>query len=378
MDMNRMKVLFVSSLTGYGGGESSLLRTVKKIKEKGDILPIIAVPHEGQLTERCIQAEIDYVVLDWEVVGKRGKWPVIHWGRLYRLIRWFQKNEIDIVHLNQFEPIWSFALVKALLQIPMVWTCHGQWYHFSTFKQRLIARLIDRIIAVSDNVNRSLVQNNLAHITTTIPLAIDAYEEINSPITSNLCEELGFPSNVQLVIMVARFQPIKGHFVFLEAAEKIISITDRFRFLIIGDNVFGSEQDEAYKKEVIEKVESIKSLNLFVSFLGERKDVNSIMKQSDVLVVPSVNESFGMVILEAFASRCLVIASACDGPIEIISNGKDGFLFPVGDSETLAHMILSISSEQRALMVENGFNTLMNRYDLEQAIERMESLYKSL
>lgn len=63
------------------------------------------------------------------------------------------------------------------------------------------------------------------------------------------------------------------------------------------------------------------------------------MRGSDILIVPSNYETFGNVALEGMASGCVIVASKAGGLVEFVDEGKNGFLFNVGDSKGLAHAI---------------------------------------
>lgn len=99
-----------------------------------------------------------------------------------------------------------------------------------------------------------------------------------------------------------------------------------------------------------------------IKFLGQkdRKDVFEIMKSSDIFVLPSVNETFGMVYLEAMASGCVTVCTKNDGIDGIIKNGENGFLTePDVESikSTLQHILNLPESEVKSIL-QNCYNTV--------------------
>jgi glycosyltransferase involved in cell wall biosynthesis len=79
-----------------------------------------------------------------------------------------------------------------------------------------------------------------------------------------------------------------------------------------------------------------------VHFLGWRDDIPEILRASDIFVLPSLKEAFGMVVLEAMASGVPVIATASGGVPDIIEDGRTGYLVPPADSSAIHDAILNI------------------------------------
>ena len=79
-----------------------------------------------------------------------------------------------------------------------------------------------------------------------------------------------------------------------------------------------------------------------IVFLGHRSDVPAIFARSSASVVCSESEAFPYVILESLAAGTPVISTDCGGPAEMISPGRNGFLFPAGDAESLRRLLLAV------------------------------------
>jgi len=104
------------------------------------------------------------------------------------------------------------------------------------------------------------------------------------------------------------------------------------------------------------------------------------MNAMDLLVVPSLAEPFGKVIIEAMACRKCVIASNVGGIPEIIRDGENGILVPPGDCKKLEQSILSImrNDELRMRLAEAGYQTVKDRFSIEKVVEKTEDLYVEL
>ncbi len=82
-----------------------------------------------------------------------------------------------------------------------------------------------------------------------------------------------------------------------------------------------------------------------VSFLGWRRDVGALLAASEMLIVPSRIEPLGNVVLEGFSAARPVVASAAEGPRELIEEGRTGLLVPIGDHAALARAIGSLLAD---------------------------------
>jgi N-acetyl-alpha-D-glucosaminyl L-malate synthase BshA len=119
--------------------------------------------------------------------------------------------------------------------------------------------------------------------------------------------------------------------------------------------------------------------NLEVEFLPPRKEVASILQKSDLLLVTSEVESFGLVALEAMSCGVPVVATACGGIEELVQEGRSGFLAPVGDLDGLAERAARIleDHELAGSLGSEGRRVAESRYEISRVVSRYENLYRS-
>ena len=112
-------------------------------------------------------------------------------------------------------------------------------------------------------------------------------------------------------------------------------------------------------------------------FLG---DIPSLMLALDLLVLPSNNEAFGIVLLEAMANSRVIVGSNSGAIPEIVRHGASGLLFAPGDSDSLAEALLRLirSPDDRVGMGEQGKRVFHERFRLEREVADTERLYRSL
>jgi len=131
------------------------------------------------------------------------------------------------------------------------------------------------------------------------------------------------------LITVAHFDRFKGHEVLLKAL-RLVNPETPWQCLLVGD---GTE------RTAIEDAARAWGLDDRVQFLGSRSDVPDLLRQTDIFVLPSLWEPFGIAVLEAMAAGIPVIACRAGGIPEIITDGTTGLLVPPGNPEALAQAI---------------------------------------
>ncbi len=159
-------------------------------------------------------------------------------------------------------------------------------------------------------------------------------------------EELGIDGGRFTVSIVAALRPEKNHEMFLDAAALLMERHgERFIFLITGS---GREEEK------LKALSSRFGLGDSVRFLGDREDVDMILKGSDASVLCSfpVVETFPLAVLEAMATGIPVISTGVGSVPEIIEDGIDGMIIESGDTERLAAAIEAlVGNEERAAAI---------------------------
>ncbi|MBT8365263.1 MAG: glycosyltransferase, partial [Deltaproteobacteria bacterium] len=128
------------------------------------------------------------------------------------------------------------------------------------------------------------------------------------------------------------------------------------------------------------RAEAVKSsANGRVHFLGWRNDIDEIMPIFDMLVLPSLNEGMGRVLVEAMAAGKPVVASNTGGIPDLVKHGHNGLLVPPGNERALAASIgqLIDNPEKAKLMGQRG-QVLCDQFSLEAMVEKIDNLYQEL
>lgn len=200
------------------------------------------------------------------------------------------------------------------------------------FERWLMRRLLlkaDAVIAVSRAVAEDIRRSVIAHPKLKVilnPVVSDGFAERCSADV-----EWPWPDySVPTVIFVGRLAPVKRVDLLIEAFSKVKSSMDA-RLLILGDG------PEAGK---LKRLAGEHDLSEVCSFVGHQDDALPWIQRSDLLVLCSESEGFGLVLVEAMACGVQVVSTDCpDGPSEVLAGGRFGRLVPTSDICSLAHAI---------------------------------------
>lgn len=187
---------------------------------------------------------------------------------------------------------------------------------------------------------------------------------------ARLRAEFNIPEKRKVFSIIGRIQKWKGQDTTI-LAFKNMRHKDKACLMVVGDCTFkGDEPFYKHLKEISRNDDSI-------IFTGFRKDVPYIMKGSDGIIHASREaEPFGVVVVEGMMARKPVIATAHGGPLEIIENGKDGFLFNPEDYKGLAGIMDTLVEDEclRKRVSEEAYNKAKSKYTMEVSVARLEKI----
>ncbi|MBN2469377.1 MAG: glycosyltransferase family 4 protein [Anaerolineae bacterium] len=341
-------VLFASSYTGLGGGETSLLALAEYL-DPARWTPHLLIRAEGQLADRWRAGGWPLHVMAW-----RPAFPLFVpalWARLPRvtaLTVLLRQERFAAVHADYHSlPLLAPACRRA--GIPWLWTAHGWWLRPRPW-QRGLFRAANHTLAVSQAAKDGFLGSPPfmpPDRVEVLPLGVDTTRFHPEVEGAPLRAELGIPPDAPVIAIVGRFQPLKGHLHFLQMAARLAPDYPAARFLLVGDNVLDGAQGDRHKAAVLAAIQADPRLRAQVIFAGFRADTPQVMAATDVLVCASDFESFGMVHLEAMASGTALVSTNRGGPAEIVRDGKTGLLVPPGDPEALAAAVRRLLDDPR-------------------------------
>ncbi len=160
-------------------------------------------------------------------------------------------------------------------------------------------------------------------------------------------------------LMVARLLRSKGIREFLEGAKKLRQANPEARVLLVGGL---DSNDEALTKEQLDEYIS----ESVIEYCGYSDDVRPYLSQCSVFVLPSYHEGLPRSVLEAMATGRVVITTDVPGCRETVTDGLNGFLVPVRDSEALASKMILLSNDSalRSSMAEESYKKCLGKFEV--------------
>ncbi|MCM3796766.1 MULTISPECIES: glycosyltransferase family 4 protein [Priestia] len=293
-----------------------------------------------------------------------------------KMLETIDLEKYDILHAQDLFTANILGRFNEFYNKPLFYTPHGMFTsnrlrfniikkgsveeaYFTELESKAI-QYASHIIVLSDSFREPLIKLGAKNknITTVIT-------GIDYPV--NRGQEKETNSQKLVITCVARLGPRKGHNHLFEALTHLKKHTSNVEVLIVGDGQM---------REKLEKQK--KALNLsMVKFLGSRDDVPSILNKTDIFVLPTVNDSLPLSIIEAMHSGIAVISTNCGGIPELIKHNKTGIIVEPGSPEQLANALkfLINHKEERDKMGTNAKVYAKNHLTIDSMIGKIKHLY---
>lgn len=204
------------------------------------------------------------------------------------------------------------------------------------------------------------------------------------PLEQRALRELaGLHPTAPMFGVIAQITPWKGQIDAIRALARIRSELADARLVVAGSPKFVASDTRydnlAYEGELHSVAEQAGVADA-VDFLGERSDVPELLQALDVVAMPSWEEPFGRIAVEAMAMGVAVVATSVGGPPEYIEHGVSGLLCPPRDPEALAEAVLSLLTDtaRRADIARAGQGAVRTRFATDAYVERMLDVYRSM
>jgi len=368
-----LKTLFVIPSLSGGGAERILLEIIKNLTPKKFQPQLVLFERRGPYLS---QLPSEVKVYD---LKKRRRIDFLKLVIKLAYIIAREKPDIILSFLTYANLIailakkFSFSKSRLIISERSLASLQIKNQRLSRIKTFLINKLYpyaDRIVAVSQGVKRDLMANfeiegrrieviyNGLDIKRIKKLSLEA-------VNHNL-----FENRTLYIIGIGRLTKLKG-FQFLLKAFKLVREKHKGKLLLLGEGEEFNNLESLCRALSIEKE---------VAFLGFQDNPYKYLARSNIFVLSSLWEGFGNVIIEAMACGIPVIATRCPyGPEEIITDGVNGLLVPVGDVNALAEAILRLLDDEplRRRLGEAGRRRAED-FDVQKMVSRYEMLFERI
>jgi len=295
-------------------------------------------------------------------------------SKIYDVIH---KYKIDVLHVHYAIPhAYAAYMAKKILnengyKIPIITTLHGTDITLvgnHPFYKPAVTFSINKSDIVTC-VSKSLMEDTreffgIKREIKVIPnfIDIDRYEKKHNMCEKNFISE----GDEKIIVHVSNFRPLKRIIDVIKIFEKVNSKISS-KLIMVGDG-----PDKKKAKDYLRK----NNLKNRVIFLGKTNEVDEILCSSDLFLLPSEKESFGLAALEAMALKVPVISTNTGGLKELNINGNSGYTSDIGDIESMASNAIKILSDKslknkyRSQAFENA-----KKYDIKKIIPLYEEIY---
>jgi glycosyltransferase involved in cell wall biosynthesis len=295
-------------------------------------------------------------------------------GSAVRLAARCRRAGIQVIHTSDKKrSLLLTLLLHRLTGIPYLYHIHNNYIEYPANRRALAQAAV--IIANSEEMRRDFMQwpGPAMERIRLVYNGIDA-EEFHPDVPSELRAELGASPDDVLIGISSRLAPDKGQDAFLRAAARVSAQEPHTRFVIVGDDAIFSDNAE-YVPMLRQLVKEL-SLTERVAFLGFCRNMPAIINGLDILVNAAWREAFGLVVIEAMACGKVAVGTEAGGIPEIITHGRDGFLFPVGDDKALADVLLELVRKPglRRTIGQAARQTVLERFTIQTQVKALEQV----
>ena len=387
--MNRIKVAYLDHAADVGGGAEEALVDVLRFVDRSRVEPVLIVAERTDWLRGVDLEGVEIVRLfpESEELLERSRDTLGHVrsnlrsllasiGPVRQVARELKRHRVDIVHTNSLKTHVLGGLAARLAKRPLVWDVRDILDPGPARKLLLRVAWMTRphIVAMSDAVAKFLEPAQCA--TTVVHGGRSPEHFVKAAPSPALRAELGLTEDNEVLTVIARLTPWKGHMVLLDAFRAVQVERPQARLLVIGAPTFW---EETYLHELQERAGELGCAEA-IRWLGFRDDIPELLGISDVMVLPSFSEPFGIVIVEAMIAGKPVVVCDSGGPPEIVEDGVTGLIVPTQKVGPLADALLALlgDRERAQRLGEAGRQRALQHFDVRVAARKIERIYEEI
>lgn len=366
------RILQLTSTTVIGGTERMVLQLVEHLDPERFEPIVLSLVGGGALIEECRQRAIEAEFLDCR---HPLQWRA--WRRFCDIVR---QRRVDLVHLYGLRanlpgrPLARWAGARAVVAGIRSIDPWRKWYHSAL--DRWTARWVDCFVSNCEAARRIAIERERfdpARVVT-IYSGVEEKPLAESFDRAQLLQKFNVDLSVQPVVaMVANLSPEKRHRDLIDAAALLAERFPGIVFLCAGRERKGMGQaNQRYAAE--------RRVGSAFRWLGYVADVGEVIAAADFAVLPSSHEGLPASILEAMAMGRTVIATPVGGVPEIVRDGVNGLLVPVGEPPALARAIERLATDPSLCqgLEKAALETARRKFSVERMVKETEQLYLDL
>jgi glycosyltransferase involved in cell wall biosynthesis len=385
------KIIHIITRLDMGGSAQNTLLTCKALSDKFETILVHGLSHESgmsDLEKKIVEDEVEkaktqgvrVITLPSLVRSIR---PIMDFKALLSLMWLIFNEKPDIVHTHSSKAGILGRLSAKIAFVPnIIHTPHGHVFygHFGLvaskiflWVEKFFSRFTDRIVALTDGEKSDYEKLSVCSSEKLLKIhsGVDVAQYMKP--NGNVVEKkrsLGLDQNEAVIGFVGWLLPIKGPNYLLRAMDYVWNEHPETSLVLVGKG----DMDVDLRAEALRI-----NANGKVKFLGWRDDVDEIMLIFDMLVLPSLNEGMGRVLVEAMAAGKPVVASRVGGIPDLVRHDETGYLVPPADEKALADNIKKLLDDpEKAWEMGLRGKEYCRQFSLEAMIAKLDDLYSDL
>lgn len=372
--------------SGYGNQLNTVNERIKKLNNK---IFFTVLTGNYPCSREAKDLQISIQTLGPRVVFQRIEFLAVYFFAIY-VFFWLlsNRNKIEVIHCVKAGPEAALAIIASkILKKPVIvkvaqdelrnlnMTSIGFKKMLRAMRYKTVAKA-DAFIAISNEIKNDIIRlnvhENLIHF---IPNGVDEtrFKLIESQAQkSKLRHKLKLQKDAKIVLFAGSIHPRKGIHDLLEAIKGIkVEKRSYVQFIFCGPDYGYADRIESGKTDL--------PSNIMIQYVGRVENLQEYMQAADIFILPSYSEGLPNVLLEAAMSGLCLLGSNIGGISDIINHGVNGFLFPVGDIESIRKTLFNVinDNESRQKMACQAKNIAMEKYTLQSiAISYIDLYFK--
>jgi len=286
-------------------------------------------------------------------------------------------NKPDILQTHGHKANFLAFISKKFLETPWISFIHG-WtdedWKIRAYNRldKFLLKFPDGLVAVSKEMASKLYALKIPQEKIRIiynAVFEDGIPKLNPPL--EVRKEFKIPTENKLLGVIGRLSPEKGQIFFLQAFSKLVENYPQVSALIVGEG-----PDEKKLKEYC----ASKKLDSKIVFTGYQRDITSIYKSLDLVILPSLSEGMPNVALEGMLFGKPVIGTKVGGIPEVIIDQRTGMIVPAADPDSLSWAILELLKDKNKMRTfsDNSQKYVLENFSLKKRVSSIVEFYREL
>lgn len=319
-------------------------------------------------------------------------------GIAYRKIKeLIEEYKPDIVHTHAAKSGIIGRLAADACKVPIiVHTFHGHVFHsyFNKFTtktfihiERYLAKRSSGIVAISESQKHELAdiykicEPEKIQI---IPLGLDLdkFELKQEMKREDFRSRYGIEEDEIAIGIIGRVVPVKNHALFVAAAKKLLSKTNKkIRFVIVGDGDMRPAMEAQFAEAGVDYTYFPENSRKATAFcISWHKEIDKVLAGMDIIALTSHNEGTPVSLIEAQAAKKPIVSTRVGGVADIMEDGKSGYITDPDNAEQFSEALLKLVEDEdmRKCFGEEGSMNVKERFSYQRLVRDMKIFYHKL